>query len=41
MKQFTASRKRPMDFIHKLGRYYFIWVMIAIDAGAALYRHFI
>jgi cytochrome b561 len=31
----------PMDFIHKQGGAYFVWVLIAIHAGAALYHHFI
>ncbi|MGM8872546.1 cytochrome b [Psychrobacter sp. 2Y5] len=36
-EQFEA----PMDFIHKQGGAYFVWVLIAVHAGAALYHHFI
>ncbi len=36
-EQFEA----PIDFIHKKGGAYFVWVLIAVHAGAALYHHFI
>jgi len=36
-EQFEA----PMDFIHKQGGAYFVWVLIALHAGAAMYHHFI
>ncbi len=36
-EQFEA----PMDFIHKKGGAYIVWVIIAAHAGAALYHHFI
>ena len=31
----------PMDFIHKKGGEYFVWVLALAHAGAALYHHFI
>ena len=31
----------PMDFIHKQGGAYFVWVLVAAHAGAALFHHFI
>ena len=31
----------PMDFIHKEGGAYFVWVLIAAHAGAAFFHHFI
>lgn len=31
----------PMDFIHKQGGAYIVWVLIAAHAGAALYHHFV
>ena len=31
----------PMDFIHKKGGEYFVWVLVLAHAGAALYHHFI
>ena len=31
----------PMDFIHKKGGAYVVWVLIAIHASAALFHHFI
>lgn len=36
-EQFEA----PMDFIHKQGGAYVVWVLIALHAGAALFHHFI
>ena len=36
-EQFEA----PMDFIHKKGGEYFVWVLVLLHAGAALYHHFI
>ena len=36
-EQFEA----PMDFIHKQGGAYVVWVLIAAHAGAALYHHYI
>jgi len=31
----------PMDFIHKEGGAYLVWVLVAAHAGAALFHHFI
>ena len=31
----------PIDFIHKEGGAYVVWVLIVVHAGAALYHHFI
>ena len=31
----------PVDFIHKKGGAYFVWVLIAIHIAAALFHHFI
>lgn len=31
----------PLDFIHKKGGAYFVWVLIAIHIGAALFHHII
>ena len=31
----------PMDFIHKKGGAYVVWVLIAAHAGAALFHHFV
>ena len=31
----------PMDWVHKRGGEYFVWVMILAHASAALYHHFI
>ncbi|GAB5451175.1 MAG: hypothetical protein Hals2KO_15030 [Halioglobus sp.] len=31
----------PMDFVHKQGGAYVVWVLIAAHAGAALYHHFV
>ena len=36
-EQFEA----PMDFIHKKGGAYVVWVLIAAHAAAALYHHYI
>ena len=36
-EQFEA----PMDFVHKQGGAYVVWVLIAAHAGAALFHHFI
>ena len=36
-EQFEA----PMDFIHKQGGAYFVWVLVVAHAGAALFHHFI
>lgn len=33
--------EKPIDFIHKKGGAYLVWVLIAIHVGAALYHHFI
>lgn len=33
--------EEPIDFIHKQGGKYFVWVLILAHAGAALYHHFI
>lgn len=30
----------PMDFIHKKGGAYFVWVLIGVHAAAALFHHF-
>ena len=33
--------EKPMDFIHKQGGAYVVWVLIAAHAGAAFYHHFV
>ena len=33
--------EKPMDFIHKQGGAYVVWVLIAAHAGAAIYHHFV
>lgn len=30
----------PVDFVHKQSGAYFVWVLILVHAGAALYHHF-
>lgn len=31
--------EQPLDFVHKNGGAYFVWVLIAVHVGAALYHH--
>lgn len=31
----------PLDFIHKSGGAYVVWVLVALHAGAALYHHYV